>query len=518
MATTTPEAFGAGLRARAATPLGNLATAAVLAALGLAVTARLPTPTPVSIIAVVGILAATIWMLCSERYEWTLVVLMLYLGLADGVLKLVTDSQPVTLVRDLLFYAIVVGAMVRMIVRRRPLVLPPLSGWVIAWVIVVLVQIANPHDGTLLHSVASVRPHAEWVPLFFLGFFVMRSRKRLRGFLLLLLVIAAANGIVGLIQLNLTPDQLSSWGPGYAKAIGGEASVSQRIFIDEEGEEKNRPFGLGSDMGFGGAVGVLAVPALLAFLSLPMSPPARLGLAGLAVGVVLAVLTSEARVHVVTAVLAVIAFGVLTLTSRVGGKTLIGIVLGLTIAVGAIAFVISEIGEGSFSRYSSIASPRQAVVTAYEYRGGVIAEVPDYVADIPFGAGIGSRGPGGSFGGAEKSTLNGESEPTYLLIELGVPGLAVMLGFNLVLFYLSLTKIRLVDDRETRIMLAAVAAPLFALFAGWIAGVATATTPGAPYLWFAAGILSYWLVETRKRAVPSPSRGLPTALTPRGVG
>ncbi|HKZ14498.1 MAG TPA: hypothetical protein VJL81_11710 [Solirubrobacterales bacterium] len=517
MATTTPDVFG-GLRARAATPLGNLATAAVLAALGLAVTAQLPTPTPVSIVAVVGVLAAAVWMLCSERYEWTLVVLMLYLGLADGVLKLVTDSQPVTLVRDLLFYAIVVGAMVRTIVRRRPLTLPPLGGWVIAWVIVVVVQIANPHNGTLLHSVASVRPHAEWVPLFFLGYLVMRSKKRLRTFLLLLLVIATANGIVGLIQLNLTPSQLSSWGPGYAKALKGESTVSQRSFVDEEGEEKNRPFALGSDVGFGGAVGVLAVPALLAFLSLPMSPLARLGLAGMAVGVVLAVLTSEARIHVVTAVLAVLAFGALTLTSRAGGKTLLGIAVGLTIAVAAIAFVVTQTGESSFSRYESIASPQQAVVTAYEYRGAVIAEVPNYVADIPFGAGLGSRGPGGSFGGGSSNTLNAESEPTYLLIELGIPGLAVMLGFNLVLFYLSLTKIRLVDDRETRIMLAAVAAPLFAVFAGWFAGVATATTPGAPYLWFVGGIFAFWLVERRRRAVPSPSHGLPTVLTPRGVG
>lgn len=517
MATTTPEVFG-GLRARATPPLLGLATAAILAALGLAVTAQLPTPTPISIVAVIGVLSAAVWMLCSERYEWTLVVLMLYLGLADGVLKLVTDSQPITLVRDLLFYAICIGALIRMIVNRRPLVLPPLSGWVIAWVIVVLVQIANPHNGTLLHSVASVRPHAEWVPLFFLAFFVVRSKKRLRMFLLLLLVIATANGIVGLIQLNLTPSQLSSWGPGYAKALNGESTVSQRSFVDEEGEEKARPFALGSDVGFGGAVGVLAVPALLAFLSLPMSPLARLGLAGLAVGVVLAVLTSEARVHVVTAVLAVIAFGVLTLTSRLGGKTLLGISIGLTIAIVAIAFVLSTTGQGSFSRYSSIASPQAAVVTAYEYRGGVIAEVPTYVKEIPFGAGLGSRGPGGSFGGGSRNTLNGESEPTYLLIELGVPGLAVMLGFNLVLFYLSLTKIRLVEDRETRILLAAVAAPLFAVFAGWFAGVATATTPGAPYMWTAGGILSFWLLEKRRQNLPSPSRELPTMWRPRGVG
>jgi hypothetical protein len=75
-----------------------------------------------------------------------------------------------------------------------------------------------------------------------------------------------------------------------------------------------------------------------------------------------------------------------------------------------------------------------------------------------------------------------------------VIGLAVMVCFNFVLFRLSLTKIRFVEDRETRLLLSAIAAPLFAIFASWFAGVATATVPPAPYLWFAAGILSYWLL------------------------
>src|SRR5262249_38866063 len=148
--------------------------------------------------------------------------------------------------------------LIRMAVRRRPINWPPLSGWVIAWVVVVLVQVANPHDGTLLHSVASVRPHAEWVPLFFLGYLALRSKRRIRAFLMLLLAVATVNGIVGLVQVNLTPSQLAGWGPGYQKAINGEGSLSARGFADENGTERNRPFGLGGDIGFGGAVGVLA--------------------------------------------------------------------------------------------------------------------------------------------------------------------------------------------------------------------------------------------------------------------
>src|SRR5262249_24361692 len=153
-------------------------------------------------------------------------------------------------------------------VRREKVTLPPLTGWVIAWLVVIAVQIANPYNGTLIHSIASVRPHAEFVPLFFLGYLVVRSKTRIRNFLLLLLAIAAVNGVVGLVQQNMSPDQLAGWGPVYEKALKGESSVATRTFADDEGNERNRPFALGGDIGFGGAIGYLAVPAALALLSL----------------------------------------------------------------------------------------------------------------------------------------------------------------------------------------------------------------------------------------------------------
>lgn len=514
MATTT--ASGVGPRDRLVLrPLGALAMVATLAACGLAITVKLPSPSLVSALALSGVLAATAWMLLSERYEWTLAILMLYVGLADGFLKLSTGSSTVTLIRDLMLYAIAVGFLVRMAVRRERVRWPPLSGWVVAWLLVVAVQIANPRDGTLLHSLASVRPHAEWVPLFFLGYLAIRSKARIRAFLLLLVVIAAANGIVGLVQVNISPAQLAGWGPGYAKAINGEGSVSANSFADENGVERNRPFALGGDMGFGGSVGFLAVPAALALLGLGLKPRTRLLVLALAAGVVLAVITSEGRVYVIAGVVAVLAFAGLTVTSRAGARTIIGVAVGLAVAYAAISVLLSNSEAGSFERYNSIASPEQALTTAYDYRAEVLSLVPTYMARFPFGAGIGSSGPAGSFGGGgTRKGLNGESEPTFLLIELGIPGLAVMLGFNLVLIYLSTTKIRRIADRETRVLLTAVAAPLFALFVTWLAGISTATTPGAPYLWLAAGVLSYWLLGEGSGSMAPPAR---TAVAPAAV-
>jgi hypothetical protein len=482
--------------------------AATLAAVALGLALKMPAPTPVTTLAVLGGIAAIGWLLINERYELSLALLMLYVGLLDGFLKLKTGNSQVTLGRDLLLYGIAAGALVRMAVRREQIRWPPLSGWILAWIVVIAVQLLNPHDGTLLHSLAAVRPHAEWVPLFFLGYLVMRSKKRLRNFMLLLLVIAAANGVVGLIQLNMTPEQLSGWGPGYAQAIQGDSSVSARVFVDEEDEVKNRPFALGGDIGFGGAVGFLAVPAALALLALP--GPAlrwRLFAALLSIGVVMAVLTSEGRVHVLASVVAILAFAGLTLISRGGMRTLVGVVVGVVIAYVAIGTIFSHTSEGSFDRYNTITSPGEAVSTAYNYRKATLEAVPKYIAEIPLGAGIGSKGPAEGFGGGDigGKSLNGESEPTFLLIEAGVPGLVVMVGFNLVLLCLSITRIRTIPDRETRILLTGIAAPLFALVASWFAGVSTATTPGAPYMWFAAGTLSYWLLgEGRRRSAAGP--------------
>jgi hypothetical protein len=498
MATTTASRRSPALDRLLLRPLGAAATAGLVAAFGLVVTTRVPDVTLLSALVVIIVFALAAWMFLTERYEWSLAVLILYLGLADGYLKLSTGSPKATLLRDVFLYAIVAGAMVRAAVRHKRLTLPPLSGWVIAWLFVVAVQLFNPENGTVSHSIQSIRPHVEWVPLFFFGYYVMQSRARLSGFLLLLLAVAACNGVVGLIQLNLEPEQLAGWGPGYEDALTGESSVSQRTFTDAEGNERTRPFGLGGDFGFGGTLGMIALPAALALLALARRRDIRYLTLVLAAGAVLGVATSQARTAVLGAVVAVFAYAGLSITSRGGLRTLAGIAVALVIGYGTISLLSSGSEKGTFDRYESINSPGKALSTAFNYRRDTISKIPDYAVHIPLGAGIGSKGPAGSVaGGGSGSKYDGESEPTFLLIEVGLPGLLVMLGFNLALFALSIRWIRKIGDRETRILLTAVAAPLFAIFSTWFVGVSTATTPCSPYLWFAAGILSFWLLGKR---------------------
>src|SRR4051794_16886575 len=106
-----------------------------------------------------GALSLCLWLLLSDRYEVTLAVLLLYLGLLDGYVKLKLNTSWATLGRDALLYAIVFGALARAAVRRQQIEVPPLTGWVVAFAAVVLIQIFNPANGSWAHSIASVRPH-----------------------------------------------------------------------------------------------------------------------------------------------------------------------------------------------------------------------------------------------------------------------------------------------------------------------------------------------------------------------
>jgi O-antigen ligase len=199
---------------------------------------------------------------------------------------------------------------------------------------------------------------------------------------------------------------------------------------------------------------------------------------------------------VLGSIIGVLAFAGLTVTSRAGLRTVLGIAVAMAIALGAVSVLSSHSSSGSFDRYETISNPGEAVSTAFTYKADTWALVPTYASKYPLGAGLGSGGPASTQPGASTShgKLNAENEAVFMLIEVGIPGLIVIVGFNLTLLYICVTRIRRIADRELRVLLTGIAAPLFALFSTWLVGVSTATTPAAPYLWLSAGILAYWLL------------------------
>jgi hypothetical protein len=432
------------------------------------------------------------WLFFSERHDLALVILLLYLGLLDGFLKLKTNSSTITLLRDALLYAIVLGVVVRRILRNQPLKLPPLGGWVLLYTGVVLVQLLNPGNVSLGHALASLRPHLEFVPLFLLGYMELRSAKRLRVLCVLLVVVAAANGVVGYVQFRLTPAQLAAWGPGYAARINGTGPVSGRVFTDSAGVVHTRPFGLGSDAGDGGLVGMLALAPALALISLGRGARGRrVGLALIA-GVLLAIVTSQGRADVLAAVVAVLAFVVMASAARRLVPSMMSIAAGGLVLFLMLSALSGAAQSGLFDRYKTI-SPASLTSTAESSRGSSLDLLPGYMARFPFGAGLGSTGPAALIAGAAHTGLDGETEFNFLVVELGLAGLLVFLTFNLRLMSRALTRVRLVADPQVCLLLAGLAAGLFGIAATYLAGPSSSASPVGPYLWLTAGILAYWL-------------------------
>jgi len=465
----------------------------------LLITALLVRVSPLTVLAAVVVGSIAAWMAVSDRYELSLAVLMLYLALVDGYVKLRIDTSWATLIRDLFLYAIVLGALVRAAVTGKKLSFPPLAGWVLAFCLVTLVQVFNPPNASMSTPLASVRPHIEFVPLFFLAFLTMTTKRRLGVFLTVLVTVGAVNGVVNVMQFDLTPEEFAAWGPGYERKILSNELVSPRAFLDEaSGEARTRPFGLGADQGFGGMLAVLAIPGLLALILtlrrrlLLVAPLCILG-----GWLVIAVITSQARVVVVSAVLSVLIFAALATAARRIVPTMLVLVLALGLAFAAVSLFVSGREDATFRNYDTV-TPGRLVDTTFAYRKDTIKQVPDYIREFPLGAGLGTGGPGAGFTGFEPTRkLNAESEWTYLLIEVGGFGMVLLTAFNLRLFGLALVGTRRLPDSDTRLMVAAIATPLFVMFAGWIVGIATASTPGSAYLWFAAGVIAYWLAGGR---------------------
>jgi O-antigen/teichoic acid export membrane protein len=470
-------------------------------------------PLPVASVAI----ALPAWLALTKRTGLALSVVLLYLGLVDGVVKLHSGGQAATLGRDVVIYAVAIGMAIR---APRPFRLPPLSGWVLVWVAVFVVQLGNPGDISLSHAAASLRQHLEFIPLFFIGYSALRTRASLHTFFALLLAVATINGIVAEYQHSIGPAALAGWGPGYADVLTGTGA---QTYYTASGQEEVRPPGLGGYEGFGGLLGVAALPGGIVLLIAYRRRRWLLALIILGlIGCGFAVLTSESRSDVVMAVITL--FGMIGLIAAGGQVTRALVALGIaTVLAGGAVLIITSQDPGALYRYSSIA-PDQAASTIVSSRSGTWSLLPQYVRDIPFGAGLGTVGPAATKAGGVLTTWNAESEFNFLIVEGGVPALLAFLAFQVALFRMIFIGLRRERDPEAALLIAGVAAALFGWAAAAFFGTTTAEPPDAAMLWLAAGVLSWWLV-TRHRELsftharaPSPDRivtSVPTPVVPQ---
>jgi hypothetical protein len=471
-----------------------------LAAIGiayLAVTAG-SARSPFAPLAVALFMALPAYMFFSRQVAVSLAILLLYLGLADGLVKLETNSQFATLGRDVLLYAIAVGILFRHVAHgRRDVPWPVFTGWIVAWTALSLVEILNPEGGSMAHCLAAVRQHLEFIPLFFIGASVIDSTKRLRTLVTLLLFVAAVNGGVALYQSALTPDQLAGWGPGYADLIHGVRGAP-RTAVGEDGKPRVRPPGLGGDMGFAGVLGATALPGGLALLIAGRRRRgSQLFIASLVVFAALGPMASQSRGAVLETIFTLAAFAGLVAASKRAKQLIVGLLIVGVLVTAAVGVVSKSAGTSStFYRYRSI-TPDKVVGTTVDSRSGTLGLLVPYAKQYPFGAGLGSTGPATSLFGGPRHELSGESQFTFLVVELGIPGLLLFLGMQGRVLILCAQRIRRYADQEAQILLAGLLAPLIGYIPVWIVGITTTSTPNAPFMWLTMGIFATWLFGRR---------------------
>jgi hypothetical protein len=488
------------LGARGREPLLVGLTGLIPLLLALLIAREVPSPNMPLTIGVIIAAVGVLMLVVSTRYAVTLALIALYLGLFEGPVKLGSGGgSAASASRDVLILAVSLGAVVRVLARRERVKLPPLSGWVLAFVVLTLVESFNPETRGILKVLGGLRQQLEWMPFFFFGYLLMRSRERFRGFFVLLGVIALVNGAVGVYQSRISPAQLSSWGPGYRElAEGGGAKGEGGRVYRSEGVARVRPPALGATSGFGGAVGLIALPAILAlFLIVRWRRRWLVGL--LCLGALAAVATSASRTSVLGAIVAVLAFTLLSLyagASALRPLAALLVVVCLTLGVGA-AIAGTE-GEGVFSRYASIASPEQAASTSVDTKQRTLSQIPSDIVNAPFGVGLATVAAATGFGGVNKTVIeehsvSAESQYNSVVLELGVAGLILWIALTVQLIVLVARKLRRVADMEIRLDLAAVFAGVLALIVMGFSGPTTYTSPDGPFFWFAVGIAAYWL-------------------------
>lgn len=434
----------------------------------------------------------TMFFLLWPRYELTLLLVMLYLGLLDGYLKLSTGIPNITLLRDVLLYAIVAGAAVRLLVAGRRIAVPPMTGLVIAWVVVVLVQVFNP-GSTLAHGIQSTRQHLEFVPLFFFGAAILTTNGRLRWVLVAASVVAAINAVFNLIQSGLTPEQFAGWGSGYRDLVLGGGGVSGRNFVDvATGRTAVRPFGLGGDFGFGGIVCAFAVGPVLTLVLLARQNTRTLLVVIPGLGlIIIGLVTAASRTAVLGAAITAVSFAVLSVASR---KAVIGILMVAALGATSYTVVRTFTADSDFvglTRYKSIA-PNKVVGTVVDARSAALTSVPTFAAKHPLGVGLGTFGPASSKAGGAQSVSDGNSENefSFLLAEVGIPGAVILATFLLTLLWCAIRVVRCTTDPTERLLLAGLAAPLGFLAVTWFTGTSTTGSWTAGYLWLVAGAVA----------------------------
>jgi len=491
-----------------------LGVAGVAGGASIAIAIAVPKPNLPLILGGIVLVLFIGWLIATPRLELTVTAVAIFLGCLNGPIKLVANAGALSSgIQNVLVLAIVIGLIFRAIAQRTPARLPPLSGWIIAWIALVLVEAFNPNTMGLLKALGGWRQQLQWVPFFWFGYLLIRTPTRFRRMFWLLGVIALLNAFASTGQTQLTPEEVASFGSGYSSRVFGKGARKYVV----GGEAHVRPLGLGGDSGFSAGLGLIALPGLLALVALVRKRWERWAAIILALGSLAGVITGLGRLQVVGTAIAVVAFiAYALLAGRRVSRSILALLAVVALAAPAGFVFVSTLGSSIFARYSSIA-PERVAGTSLDYKSSLLEEIPRYIAAEPLGFGLGTAGAVSGFGGKihevfEGHNINADTQYNFLVKELGVLGILLWAGFLIRLIVLAATHLRRVLDPEIQLLLVGLCAPLVGIFFMAFRGPVSTGVSGGLYLYLAAGICSYWFLGEGRRLVFSREASPPASL------
>lgn len=406
-----------------------------------------------------------LWFLTTERIQIAILLLILYMGLFEGVFKFTTDGllfYLVYAVRNVLTASLILNVFFKAYNRKLEaagfhFTWPPftlLIGFYLLWV---LINIFHPEGINLMNSIAGARPHIEFVPFYFLGFLICtKEPKWFVHLLITIVIIGVINSAVAIHQYKIGPENLVAvYGEGYAKLISTETIEQQeegtgrtsayrgRVYLDNENNAQLRPPGLGSDAGFPAMVAEIAVFSLLVLLFYYLKMR-NFWLVGFLVAASLllfaGIVVSAARSYLLLTLVGVTIGALFYIREIFAGqklKIVVLVIVGITI-LGGNYVIKSYVSDNAYDRFQNISTPEKLYNRLKDEKFRNWAYTQRYLIESPLGRGLGKVGSATAFfatrDDVEVVTGNGETEFNFFLSELGVVGLLLFYAILLATF------------------------------------------------------------------------------------
>lgn len=403
----------------------------------------------------------------------------------EGMLKLMSNYATMYYVAReailvIIFLRWVLGEMVR---GRREGAVPPATIPMALFLMVCLVQFANPYSMGLFASIVALRLHVTPMALYFIAPSLVRTRGDVSRFMHFFLVLGVLASLFTVWQSRQSRSEIEQYGEPYKQLAG------KYYWEDSAGEFQVRPFGVSSLGGGSGAFGQILLPIALGVLLGGRPLLRKIAVAGGILLLVTCVYLSVIRSAVMITIFEVTLLLLVLIMAEKGRPILRACLLAVLLG-GGIMLIARHSDAALLRRYR--AAGGDPVQSFWTERGKSFLTAWDYAQSVPWGIGLGRVSGAGRF---LKSALPTpvpvwtENYLSAMILETGLPGLGLILWIIATLLRQSYLACSRVQDRELRPVAWGCWASLVGIALTGLAGPMLCSPPHNVFFWFLATLV-----------------------------